>query len=59
MEKVIVTGQDMRSVDFYLREAREWGLEVEIVSYALKYMKEDPSICIIEALSLASAEWIK
>ncbi len=59
MEKVVISGQDMQNVDFYLREAREYGLEVEIVSYALKYMKQDCTIGIVEALSLASAEWIK
>ena len=59
MEIVTVTGQDMQSVEFYLHEAREHGLDVEIVAYALKYIKQDSTIGIVEALSLASAEWIK
>ncbi len=58
MEKVTITEQDMHSVDFYLREARDYGVEVEVVSYALKYVKQDPTIGIVEALSLASEEWI-
>jgi hypothetical protein len=59
MSRINVTEDDLQSVEFYLIEARNHGLIVEVVAWALKFMKQDSSICIQEAMALASSEWIK
>ena len=59
MSKVKITEDDLQSVEFYLTEARNHGLIVEVTAWALKFMKEDSSISIQEAMALASSEWIK
>lgn len=51
--------EDLKIVDQYLKEASEYGLQVELVTYALKYMKENPSLTIAEALNFAFLDWIK
>lgn len=59
MSKVKVTEDDLQSVEFYLTEAHNHGLIVEVAAWALKFMKENSSISIQEAMALASSEWIK
>ncbi len=39
--------------------ALEYGLEVEVIYFALKKMKENPSLNPIEAFTLGVTEWIK
>ena len=51
--------EDLILVENMLREAQSHMLEVETVYYALKYMKEDPSISINEAMTLGYLEWTK
>ena len=53
MEKEITT------VSYLLTLANTYKLEAEIVTFALKYMKEDPSLTIEEAMSMGYEEWIK
>jgi len=42
-----------------LKEANEWGMETEVVVWALKHLKDDPSLTIEEALICGLGEWIK
>ena len=59
MGRIKITEDDLQSVEFYLTEAYNRGLSVEVVTWALKFMKENSSISIQEAMALASSEWIK
>ena len=59
MSRIKVTEDDLQSVEFYLTEAHNHGLVVEVVAWALKYAKDDSNISIQEAMALASSEWIK
>ena len=40
-----------------LKEAAQFGLEEEVIVWALKAMKEDPTISIIEAFERGCQEW--
>lgn len=51
--------EDMKHVAEALDHANEHGLQVEVVTWALKYMKENPSLTITEAVTLGYFEWIK
>lgn len=51
--------EDVEIVDFYLIKAEDCGLQVEFVTYALKYMKEDPGLSIEEACQRSYESWIK
>lgn len=42
-----------------LKGASEYGLEVEVVVFALKYMKENPRLRVEEAIGLGFDEWVK
>jgi hypothetical protein len=49
----------MSTIQFYLDHAAEAGLQAEVVAFALKYMKEDNSLKIREAIALGFQEWMK
>ena len=49
----------MEAIDKMLDTAIEFGLEVEVIYYSLKYMKENPSLSIIEAIVMAYEDWVK
>lgn len=51
--------KEFRAVEFALKEAINDGLEVEVVVFALKAMKENPSLTIEEAILVGYDEWIK
>jgi hypothetical protein len=51
--------KDLEIVDYYLHLAEETGLQVEFVTFALKYMKEDPGMTIKEACKRSFEEWVK
>jgi hypothetical protein len=51
--------KDLAIVDIYLTKAEDYGLQVEFVTFALKYMKEDPGLSIEEACQRSFEEWIK
>lgn len=53
------TSIDMQQVDDCLDIAKEQGLEVEVVFWALRYMKQDPSLTIAAAINLGLQEWVK
>jgi peptide subunit release factor 1 (eRF1) len=46
-------------VDWVLQEARDLRIEVEVVTFALKFMKEDPDLDISTAMMAAYDNWVK
>jgi hypothetical protein len=50
---------EMDAVATALEQSREEGLEVEVVTWALRYMKNDPSLTISEAITMGYYEWVK
>ena len=56
MEEIL---KEFRAVRLTLGEAIEAGLEVEVVVFALKAMKENPSLTIEEAILIGYDEWVK
>jgi hypothetical protein len=42
-----------------LDEAKKYGLEAEVVYFALKYMKKNSDLSIIEAITYGYDEWVK
>lgn len=51
--------QQMDLIDSQLDKAIEFGMEVEVIYFALKYMKENPSVSPAEAFVMGVTEWIK
>ena len=50
---------EMSLIRSFLKDARDYGLETEVVMWAIKSMKEDPSISISQAMARGFYEWIK
>ena len=50
---------EMDAVAMALEQSREEGLDAEVVTWALRYMKENPSLTISEAIAMGFYEWIK
>ena len=53
------TIEEMQLIGDMLDSALEYGLEVEIIYWALRYMKENPTTSPAEAFALGVAEWVK
>ena len=49
----------MDAVAVVLEQAKEQGLEIEVVTWALKYMKNHPDLTISEAIRLSYLDWVK
>ena len=49
----------MSLIRSFLKDARDYGLETEVVMWAIKSMKEDPSISISQAMARGFYEWVK
>ena len=49
----------MDCVAIALHDARQVGLETEVVTWALMYMKNNPSLSISEAITMGYYEWVK
>lgn len=49
----------LRTAELILEEARQFGVEAEVMTWAVIYMKEDPTMTVEEALICGSNEWIK
>lgn len=49
----------MDVIDKQLDVAMEYGMEVEVIYYALKYIKENPTITPAEAFCLGISELVK
>jgi len=50
---------EINAVSFALANAYQMSLEVEVVTWALKYMKENPNLTIDEAITMGYSEWVK
>ena len=50
---------EMDAVATVLEHSCEEGLEVEVVTWALRYMKNDPTLTISEAITMGYYEWVK
>jgi hypothetical protein len=50
---------EMDTVAMVLEQSCEENLEVEVVTWALRYMKENPSLTISEAITMGFYEWVK
>jgi len=50
---------EIDAVSFALANAYQMSLEVEVVTWALKYMKENPNLTIDEAITMGYYEWVK
>ena len=46
-------------VDLVLKDSADLGVATEIVTWALKYMKQDPTQDISDAMLAAYEEWVK
>jgi hypothetical protein len=51
--------EEMDTVSMALSNATHLNLEVEIVTYALQNMKNNPNLTIGEAITMAYFEWAK
>ena len=50
---------EFEAIQMALKGAAEFNLEVEVVWYALKYMKENSRLSIEEAINKSFDEWVK
>jgi hypothetical protein len=48
---------EMRKIAKRLPEAAKWGLEVEVIAFALDTMKANPNFTLSEAFHLGCCEW--
>jgi hypothetical protein len=51
--------EELKIVSNAVKNASGFGLEVEVVTFALKYMKENPSLSIVEAIIMSYEDWVK
>jgi predicted RNA methylase len=51
--------KEMQAISDMLDTALEFGMEVEIIYHALKYIKENPSVTPAQAFALGATEWVK
>jgi hypothetical protein len=51
--------EQIEAIDKMLDSAMEFGLEVETIYWALKYIRENPTVTPAEAFALGVAEWVK
>ena len=50
---------EMKVISVLLDEAMNEGLEVEVIYYALKYMREEETMTPSQAFQEAMNEWVK
>jgi len=50
---------DMDTIAMVLEQSSEENFVVEVVTWALRYMKENPSLTISEAITMGFYEWVK
>ena len=51
--------RSMDVVTYVLHEADDYGITIEVVTYALKMMKENPKMQISDAIVNSINEWVK
>ena len=49
---------EMDVVSIALERAYEHGMGVEVVTWALRYMKDNPSLTVSQAITMGYYEWI-
>ena len=47
------------TIHMYLKDAAKYGLQAEVVYFALKYMKENPDKNADDAIAYGYYEWCK
>lgn len=52
-------GQEFQFINSMLKWSKSSGLEVEVIQFALKYMKEDPRLTPAMAMRYGFNEWVK
>jgi hypothetical protein len=50
---------EMDVVSIALERAYERDMEVEVVTWALRYMKDNPSLTISEAITMGYYDWVR
>ena len=50
---------DITTIKVALEMAKEYNLEVEVITWAMKALKEDNKLTISQAISIGVAEWLK
>lgn len=53
------TNTELDIVYSFLKDAKQYGLEAEVILWALKYMKKHPEAKTEEAMAYGYYEWIK
>lgn len=51
--------EEMDTVSMALTNASHLNIEVEVITYALQNMKDNPNLTIGEAITMAYFEWAK
>lgn len=49
----------LRTAALIMEEAKQFGVEPEVMMWAVMFMKDDPSLSVEQAIILGSNEWIK
>jgi hypothetical protein len=50
---------EILAINDILREAKNYGLETEVIWSTLKFLKENSSLSILDALWMGRNEWVK
>ena len=53
------TGKDVQYIARVLKEAHKFGVEAEVVSWALFGLKGNPAMTVREAIDYGYMEWVK
>ncbi len=53
------TRSSLNLIDSLLTDAQKYRLEAEVVYWALKYMQENPTLTIDDAIIMGYEEWIR
>lgn len=51
--------EELDQVNNLLKMAQKYGLEAECVVFALRYMQQDPTLTIVQAMTYGFDEWVK
>lgn len=49
----------LETIHLYLKDAAQYGLQAEVVYFALKYMKQNPDKNVDDAIAYGYYEWCK
>ena len=51
--------RSLEVVDIVIKDAMDFGMEIEVVTWALKLMKNNPKMDISDAIITSYEEWVK